>query len=355
MGSTTILPVNRRDAIRPPGPPDGRVLVVDDEPALLRMYARVLRAARYDVVQAADGEEARRLLQHERIDIVLSDVCMPRVGGLDVLKEARSHDPDLPVVLVTGAPLGEAAAAAIEGGVLLYLPKPLDMTTVVRVIDLAHRLSRLARLEREALGTLAAGDRHTEDGLRLVAFFAHLRSLAWEAHQRRARGAGRGAMESESATPRLGDATSVWVSPRTRDLLHASLRVPAQPRTRLPDRVAIALTECSAIDEEATVRIELATLQRLGFQIGFDDPDATHPGKTLFGRLDPGIVSLDAPFGGAIRHGPRQRAIAAAAIALCHDAGLLVAASGVDSRDDGKALADLGCDFLPARSLGHPW
>src|SRR5262245_7239359 len=90
----------------------GTILIVDDEPALLRAYSRILRREGYTIETAADGREAQERLRRRptaALDLVLTDVQMPDIDGLEVLRLARELDPDLPVVIMTGGPTLETA------------------------------------------------------------------------------------------------------------------------------------------------------------------------------------------------------------------------------------------------------
>jgi DNA-binding NtrC family response regulator len=128
-----------------------RVLVVDDELAIARAYARSLSAAGYDVASAGDGEAARQLLDGRPFDAIVSDVWMPGMDGIEVLREARARDLDVAVILITGAPSEEAAARAVENGALLYLVKPIDLRAFVQVVANGVRMTRIARLKRAAV------------------------------------------------------------------------------------------------------------------------------------------------------------------------------------------------------------
>src|SRR5437899_303774 len=100
-----------------------RVLIVDDEPALLRAYARWLESAGYVIACAASGHDAVELLRGQRFDAVVTDIAMPGMDGIQLLRAAREHDLDLPVILMTGTPAVETAIKAVELGALRYLTK----------------------------------------------------------------------------------------------------------------------------------------------------------------------------------------------------------------------------------------
>src|SRR4051794_22032917 len=82
----------------------GRILIADDEPMLLRGFDRVLTRAGYEVVTVSDGQRAAELLTQSDFDAIVSDISMPGMNGLQLLRAARERDLDVPVLLVTGAP-----------------------------------------------------------------------------------------------------------------------------------------------------------------------------------------------------------------------------------------------------------
>src|SRR5687768_6877454 len=103
----------------------GCVLVVDDEPAVRRANMRVLQTAGYTVVEAADGSHAIEALRTREFDVVLSDITMPGMSGVQLLRNIRDIDPDMPVVLLTANPAMETAVEAVELGALKYMIKPV--------------------------------------------------------------------------------------------------------------------------------------------------------------------------------------------------------------------------------------
>ena len=83
----------------------GAVLLVDDDPVLLRALARQLRTGGYEVETALDGQEAMRLVRSHGYDVIVSDIAMPNLDGMQLLREVRAHDLHVPVALITGAPM----------------------------------------------------------------------------------------------------------------------------------------------------------------------------------------------------------------------------------------------------------
>ena len=126
------------------------VVVVDDEPPTLRALQRSLDGA-FEVAAFGAAAPAMERVRRGGVSAVLSDISMPGMSGMELLSAVRQHDPDLPVMLITGTPSLESATRAIEHGVFRYLPKPFDADQLVSLVRQASRLHGLAKLKREAL------------------------------------------------------------------------------------------------------------------------------------------------------------------------------------------------------------
>src|SRR4029453_11650900 len=100
-----------------------RILVVDDAPDMVDNCTRILRRAGHRCLSATDPHRALALLESERPDLLLTDLKMPGIDGLALLRRARGLDPTLPVVVITAFATIESAVAAIKDGAFDYLPK----------------------------------------------------------------------------------------------------------------------------------------------------------------------------------------------------------------------------------------
>jgi CheY-like chemotaxis protein len=105
----------------------GRVLFVDDSADVRKSFRRALVQAGHVVKEASNGLEATELVAKEQFDLVVSDVHMPDMNGVELLRRVRETDPDLPVLLLSGDPDLESAMRAVEYGAVEYLAKPIDM------------------------------------------------------------------------------------------------------------------------------------------------------------------------------------------------------------------------------------
>jgi excisionase family DNA binding protein len=108
-----------------------RVLVVDDEASIRDLLAKTLALAEYDVDLAADGRTALERLRITPYDLLITDLRMPGVDGLTVIREARRLRTDIPVIIVTGYSSEASAIEAINLGVSGYLTKPFRVPRVL--------------------------------------------------------------------------------------------------------------------------------------------------------------------------------------------------------------------------------
>jgi len=110
-----------------------RILVVDDEAAIRDLLAKTLALAEYDVDVAPEGRTAVERLRGSSYDLLITDLRMPGVDGLSLIREARRFRPDLPVVIITGFSTETSAIEAINLGVAGYLTKPFRVPKVLAV------------------------------------------------------------------------------------------------------------------------------------------------------------------------------------------------------------------------------
>jgi len=108
-----------------------RVLVVDDEQAVRELLEKTLTLADYDVDTAADGASALDRLRAVRYALLITDLKMPGMDGLSVIREARRIRPELPVVIITGCSTEASAIEAVNLGVTGYLIKPFRLPRVL--------------------------------------------------------------------------------------------------------------------------------------------------------------------------------------------------------------------------------
>lgn len=122
-----------------------RILVVDDEVNMLALFKRVLQKEGYGVVTASSGEQALRCLESEWFDVVISDLKMPGLDGLELLKRAKAISPSLPVILLTAYGTIDSAVSAMKEGAFDYLTKPVNNEELRLITRKALDLHRLTR------------------------------------------------------------------------------------------------------------------------------------------------------------------------------------------------------------------
>lgn len=126
-----------------------RILVVDDEAGLRTTLAANLELEDFTVVEAANGAEALDRLSSESFNMIISDMRMPEMNGLDLLREVKQRTPDVPIVLMTGFELEEMIDQAVNEGVFTILTKPFRIEDVLEIVRRATRSSVLVVTEKE--------------------------------------------------------------------------------------------------------------------------------------------------------------------------------------------------------------
>ena len=121
------------------------ILIIDDEPYLPHQLARFLRKHGYEVETAADGENGLKVAQKKIIDLVLLDLRLPRMSGLEVLEQLRVLEPELPVIMLTAHGDVQTAVNAMKLGAADYLLKGFDLDELLLVVQRALEMSTLWR------------------------------------------------------------------------------------------------------------------------------------------------------------------------------------------------------------------
>ncbi len=125
-------------------PEKKQVLIVDDEPNLRKILAAQLARDGYDVMTAADGAEGLAMLKEHHIDLVVTDLKMPNIDGMELLRLALREDPELPVVMITAHGTVDTAVEALKLGAFDYLTKPFDKDEVRQIVGKALRTRQLS-------------------------------------------------------------------------------------------------------------------------------------------------------------------------------------------------------------------
>ena len=136
------------------------IVVVDDEVAVRESLARVLEREGHRVWQAASADEALSILQSENVHLVLSDLKMPEMNGLELLREIKRRAPDVEVVMITGHGTIETAVEAIKEGASDFLTKPFKRAEIIGVLTKVLEKRQLVLENRRLREELATSVRH---------------------------------------------------------------------------------------------------------------------------------------------------------------------------------------------------
>ena len=110
------------------------VLIVDDEFGV-RESLRMLLKSHYEIFTAQDGEEALEVLKERKIDLITLDLNMPKLSGIETLREIRKIDAEVPVIIITGYGTQKDEEETRQYGVTDFIPKPFNTSKIISVID----------------------------------------------------------------------------------------------------------------------------------------------------------------------------------------------------------------------------
>ena len=130
-------------------PEHANCLIVDDEPRLRQILAHLMRADGFRCIEAANGVEALEQLERSPITLVMTDMEMPRMGGIELLRQLRTKYPDVAVVMVTGNTDVETAVGALGLGAMDYIVKPFQLEEVRARVRQALEKRRLILENRD--------------------------------------------------------------------------------------------------------------------------------------------------------------------------------------------------------------
>jgi EAL domain-containing protein (putative c-di-GMP-specific phosphodiesterase class I) len=369
----------------------GSVLVVDDDPSLLAVYVRAIAAAGFEVETAHDGKSAVALLAEKRFDTIVSDISMPELDGIGVLRAVRLQDLDVPVVLVTGDASLETALEAVEHGALRYLRKPIELAELVAVVKHTVTLCKAAQLTRQAVALHGEQTHALDDRASLAVDFERALRGLWMAYQpiveysRRRVVAYEALLRStDSVLPHAGaivDAAQqlgmlaslgsavrrhvgntvsqssiaqVFVNLHPLDLLDDDLYSPEAPLTRVAHKVVLEMTERTPLDHVSDVRERVASLRQLGFRIAIDDMGAGYSNLSSVAQLEPDVMKLDMGLVRGIEGSPTRQKLVGNMVGLCADMHVTVIAEGIETVAERDTLLRLGCDVMQGFLFAKP-
>lgn len=369
-----------------------RILAVDDDPSMRRLAEKALTSPSRVVDTAGSGAEALDLLRAKSYEVILTDIAMPGMSGLEFLRAVRDHDPDVPVVLVTGSPALETAIESIDYGAFKYLLKPVSPADMKAVVDRAIKHHALVRLRRRALqiatgDSMRPSDRASLEGpfqraiqslhmvyqpivsskeRRVYGYEALVRSsepmlvspsdlLASAEQLTRVRDLGRAIRRRVAADSVNAPSEAVlFVNLHVSELEDESLYSTASPLTKIASRVVLEITERASLEEIKDVPGKIGRLRELGFRLAVDDLGAAYSGLSTLARVEPEIVKLDMFLARGLAANSASQAVVRSMVQLCRDLGMAFVCEGIETEHERNALVELGCDLFQGFFFARP-
>lgn len=368
----------------------GSVLLVDDDSLVLRSLARALTKANLDVVAMDDPVRAMQMLSTRVFDAVLCDIWMPQMSGLTFAKYVRTHDPEVPVMLMTADPRLESAIEGIQLGILEYLPKPIEVARLQSAALRAVNLSRLARARKEAQEVLAAPGSIRNGSLHraleraietlsvafqpiacpktrcLVGYEALLRSNEPElphppAVISAAETCGRALEVGVKVRKKACDAftyaapdTLLFLNIIPEDLMDDGLYDPNSNVGLFANRIVLEVTERADLKRVRDALPRIQRLRALGYRIAVDDLGAGYAGLSSFAALEPEFTKLDMSLVRDAHLSTTKQRVVGSIVELCKDLGSSVVAEGIETIEEADTLTRLGCDFMQGYFFARP-
>ena len=355
---------------------------------MLRLLASALSRAGYRAINAESGEQALAILEHERVDAIITDLAMPGMPGLEFMRHVRERDPDLPIMVITGAPAIDTAIGSIDIGVFRYLMKPITPAEIVRATSDAVHARALAQVRRAAYTHVVNANQTepTRDALtraldsswlaaqpivhhreqKIVAYEALLRTKSTELPHP---GAVFGAAESLDMVAHVGRTvrrhaaklaedlpadTLLFLNLHPLELLDDALFQQGAPLTRHASRIVLEMTERTSLERIPDARSRVAALKELGFHIALDDMGAGYAGLTSFAMLEPTYVKIDLGLVRNVDSEPIKQTLIRTIVRLAQDLKIDVIAEGVETPAEAESLCELGCSLLQGYLFARP-
>lgn len=366
-----------------------RVLLVDDEQAIARGIGRLLTAAGYEITAAHDGAMAMEAIAARPFDVIVSDIRMPNMDGLTLLRAIRGRDLDVPVVFMTGSPSVESAVEALEHGAFHYLTKPVDIAELTRVIARAEQTHRFALVRREAaaegggpIGDLAGLSARFTSGvekmwlaMQPVISWTNRTVYAYEALLRTDEPTLRNPLDFIDAAERLGRSTELgriirgriaqeipsapadalmFVNLHPSDLVDEELGSKDGVLAPFASRIVLEVTERAALEQVKGLAEGVRRLRALGYRLALDDLGAGYAGLSSFALLEPEVVKVDMSLVRGIHLSPIKQKLFGSFARLCAESGTTIIAEGVEVAEERDCLTQIGGDLYQGYLFARP-
>jgi EAL domain-containing protein (putative c-di-GMP-specific phosphodiesterase class I) len=370
----------------------GRILLVDDEAAILRAYSKLIEATGHHVDTASSGHEAVQRILTGSYDVIVSDVVMPNMTGVEFMRAVRGHDLDVPVILMTGAPEVDSAVTAVEFGAFRYLVKPFKREVLEETIGQAMRFHALAKLKRHALELVGGEGRWLGDLASVETRFARALKSIWTAFQPIVSWKAKSVVGYEAlvrtdeltiggpadlfrAADRLGKVhelsrairdhvaaaassaplgTLMFVNVHPQDFEDVELYSPGAPLSLLGDRVVLEITERVPLDSVFGLESRVASLKHLGLRIALDDLGAGYAGLRNLTQLSPDFVKIDTTLVRDVDRESKKQQVVGSMVRLSRELGMKVIMEGVETQAERETLLGLEADLMQGYLFGRP-
>lgn len=360
------------------------VLIVEDDAAVGRLYSRILEAHTALLTIVTDAPAALEKIRHRRYDVLVSDIGLPSMSGMELLREVRARDLDLPVILVTGAPTLQGAADAVELRAFRYLQKPVDLDTLVDAVTRAAKMRDLARTKggdaaADRRGEIEAAFRSAVMSLRM-AFQPIVSSkthevVGYEALMRSSEPRLPNPPAVLSAAEKLGTlhligrrirnliaseidraphGHDVFVNLHPADLGDRELYDARAPLSAVASRVVLEVTERASLESVIDLDVRLRDLRALGYRMAVDDLGAGYAGLSYFAQIRPDIVKVDMSLVRDVDTDPVRQRIVHSLTTLAQGLDMKVVAEGVETKSERDMVVSLGCDYVQGYCLARP-
>jgi EAL domain-containing protein (putative c-di-GMP-specific phosphodiesterase class I) len=323
---------------------------------------------------------------------MVSDVRMPGMSGLDLLREIRAQNFDTPVIITTGSPEMQGALDAIENGVFRYLIKPVGAAELEYTVARAVRLHQTTRMRRAAVEQYEAHNEHLGDRASLEERFGSALSKLWIAYQpivswsHRSLFAHEALVRTDEPTlrnpaelleaaehlhrlPDLGQAirrsvadsipdlpatSLVFVNVHPADLEDRTLASPESPLSAVASRVVLEITERGALEKVADLMPRMERLRSMGYRIAVDDLGAGYAGLNSFAQLEPEVVKVDMSIVRGVDRSPTKQKLLRSIIGLCGDMHIQLISEGIETVCERDTVVGLGGDLCQGFLFARP-
>lgn len=336
----------------------------------------------FEVFSASDGEDACRQIDEKQFEVVLTDLDMPKLGGMGLLKHIRDNASEVPVIVITGNATVQSAVEAIEVSVAAYIEKPFEPEEILRATEKALRMnqppsssveSALLREKNEMFDEALAG---LHMNYQPIVRWASRSVYSYEALMRtrtervphpgvfldlaeelgRVRELGRCVRSHVAAllSQPTGFRGLVFVNLHPEELRDDDLYAKDSPLAQSAQRVVLEITERESLAGLSDAHDRVDQLKRMGYRIAIDDIGAGYSGLNSLIDLEPDLIKLDMALVRGIDQSPRRQKLVRSLVVLAKELEIEVVAEGIETSEERDAVAELGCDLLQGYLFARP-